>query len=957
MQPNVGTHAHLFMGKEAPIGYVAGLGRGGPTRGFTTGSDVVPLQPGEFTNALNRIQQKDPLLDGNSGGGDEEDDDESIASRSLKNVDEDEAGLLATGLVSAEDVEAAAVYDRINQRMASRTKLKANASAAVGERDPLAFAAEFADLKRKMSSVSDAEWLAIPEAAAVVKKKRRTEPDFELPMPDSVILAGLASAGTSLGSDAGAIDSFGTRYNNDISNSRATDIKQFGEAREKALDIRLSSAETSIAASGLRTSVDATGYLTGLQTSLEAAPSAGALNDIKKARALYKSIIRSNPANPAAWIAAAAVEEVANKPADARKMLKAGCKQCPASPELWLQRIRLLRNADPDAFNSVLHEAVRAVPHSIDVWRCAIDTASDASKRQKLYKRALELNPKSSTLWMAFIEEEESEERAALLLKNAIECNPDCVDFWLALARLETYENAKKLINKARASCPPTIKIWLFAARLEEAHANAVGVRAIIKKAIADLRAKSIVLQRSDWIGMAWECEASGHVLCADAIIESVLCMGHETASVQTCKKLWLQDVAFCVERRALHTARFFFKHAIAQAPSKRSLWKHFVLFEQQHGTSQTLEAAAIDAVTQHPDYTIIWLLWAKNVWQTQNDAVRAHAILSDAHAKQPDAVELVLALFKIKCALAKVDEAQALLREARDSSEPDEDVWLKSIVLERNMGNSQEALSMTMQAISLFPQNHKLHIIRSQLLESVADLSAATEALNMAIKAFPQCDTLYVLASRMEMRKSPPNTVRARSVLETGRSKNTQSAALWLKSVEFECESQNLSGAKTLLAKALQECPTDGQLLSMLIRLEARPTRHFRAVDVLKKAESDPFVNFEMAKVFWADQKVEKALLWFDRAISFNKETKCADLYLFYYIFVQNSKLPSKTELLSKLKQEFVSSNAKYGTCWLRCRKDPVNWMVGNADVFDKALLFARDALLAEPYQFAFDL
>ena len=90
---NVGTHAKEFMGKEAPVGYIPGLGRGG-AKGFVTGSDITPLEPAEFTAFQ---VQKDPLLQ------------------------EDEAGLLSSGnsFLSAEDREAIQEYERINEVMSS----------------------------------------------------------------------------------------------------------------------------------------------------------------------------------------------------------------------------------------------------------------------------------------------------------------------------------------------------------------------------------------------------------------------------------------------------------------------------------------------------------------------------------------------------------------------------------------------------------------------------------------------------------------------------------------------------------------------------------------------------------------------------------------------------------------------------------------------------------------------
>ena len=65
------------------------------------------------------------------------------------------------------------------------------------------------------------------------------------------------------------------------------------------------------------------------------------IGDIKRARMLFDSLVKSNPKHAPGWIAAACVEEHAGRMVAARKLIKAGCEHCPKSEDVWLEAARL----------------------------------------------------------------------------------------------------------------------------------------------------------------------------------------------------------------------------------------------------------------------------------------------------------------------------------------------------------------------------------------------------------------------------------------------------------------------------------------------------------------------------------------------------------------------------------------------------------------------------------------
>jgi pre-mRNA-processing factor 6 len=101
-----------------------------------------------------------------------------------------------------------------------------------------------------------------------------------------------------------------------------------------------------MANSGTATSVDPKGYLTSLDSVI--IKSDAEIGDIKRARLLFDSLIKSNPKHAPGWIAAACLEEHAGKMVAARNLIKQGCENCPKSEDVWLEAARLhVRNHIP----------------------------------------------------------------------------------------------------------------------------------------------------------------------------------------------------------------------------------------------------------------------------------------------------------------------------------------------------------------------------------------------------------------------------------------------------------------------------------------------------------------------------------------------------------------------------------------------------------------------------------
>ena len=213
----------------------------------------------------------------------------------------------------------------------------------------------------------------------------------------------------------------------------------------------------------------------------------------------------------------------------------------------------------------------------------------------------------------------------------------------------------------------------------------------------------------------------------------------------------------------------------------------------------------------------------------------------------------------------------------------------MKSAVFERQQGQIDTALETLAAAIKKYPKFAKLYMIQGQIHQDRKNYAAARASYAAGIKQCPKEVTLWILASRLE--EADGKSIKARALLDKARLANPGSDVLWAEAVGVEERSGGAAQAKTVLARGeittltfactmltgpptgLQECPTSGLLWSMTIWSEPRPTRKARSADALRKAADDPLVLCTVARLFWAERKIEKARQWFERAITANPD------------------------------------------------------------------------------------
>ncbi|KAH9933150.1 PRP1 splicing factor, N-terminal-domain-containing protein [Epithele typhae] len=898
-----------FLSMPAPASYVAGLGRG--ASGFTTRSDIGPAREGPSAEAIAEAQAK---------RGEEPD----VDPDQFQDPD-NEYGLFAGTTYEADDEEADLIYEQVDKNMDARRRARREAR----ENEELAkhraerpkIQQQFADLKRGLSAVTDEEWENIPEVGNLTRKKRKRD-ERSFVVSDSVLVGNRASTEyeTSLDAQQQANGGFETPADN----GTITNFAEMSQARDKILSLKLDQV-SGTATSGSQTSIDPKGYLTSLDSVI--IKSDAEIGDIKRARMLFDSLVKSNPKHAPGWIAAARLEEHAGRMVAARKIIKQGCEQCQKNEDVWLEAARLHNNDDAKV---ILANAVQHVGQSVRIWMAASDLEHDVKAKKRVLRKALEHIPNSVRLWKETVNLESSASDARILLSRAVEVIPQSVELWLALARLETPDNAKAVLNKARKAIPTSHEIWIAAGRLLEQVAygpektaelreKELGlVDKTIEGGVQALRRHQVLLTREQWLKEAERCENEGAPRTCEAIIKATVAMDiEEEDRLDT----WTSDAEAAEAKGNVGAARAILAYALRVFPDKRGLWRKAADLEKAHGDAVSLNAILERAVHHCPQAEVLWLMWAKEKWLA-GDVPAAREVLERAFVANSESEQIWLAAVKLEAENGELRVARELLVRARTVADTQR-IWMKSAVFERQQGQLSTALETLETAIKKYPKFAKLYMIQGQIYQQQGNIAAARASYAAGIKACPKEVNLWILASRLE--EADNKSIKARALLDKARLANPGTDTLWAEAAGVEERSGGAAQAKTVLARGLQECASSGLLWSMAIWAEPRPTRKARSADALRKANNDQWVLCSVGRLLWAERKVEKARQWFERAVAASERPSdtWGDVWAWWLKFErQHGTQEHQEEVIRKA----VAAEPRYGPTWQPIAKDISN-------------------------------
>ncbi|KAI4124504.1 MAG: hypothetical protein LQ338_004767 [Usnochroma carphineum] len=906
-----------FLSQQAPENYVAGLGRG--ATGFTTRSDLGPAREGPSEDQIKEALAKraaqlgapTPSAYGAVEKKEEEDDDERFQDP------ENEVGLFATGAYDRDDDEADRIYQDIDERMDRRRKARREAREKQEREEYEAknpkIQQQFADLKRSLGSVSDEQWQNIPEVGDLTGKNRRAKQNLRqrfYAVPDSVI----AGARNSTEFDTSVNDGAQTNGSSaDNVDGTMTNFADIGAARDKVLQVNLDKAAmgSADANSGSASTIDPKGYLTSLSKT-ELRSQGYDIGDVKRVESLLQSVIKTNSRHPPGYIALARLHELAGKPVKARDVMAQCCSLNPHSEDAWLENIRLNEGHNAKVIAAA---SVKENPQSTRLWTRATELETDPQSKKRVLRRALDLLPKSVVLWKQLVQLSQDEGEARLLLAKACSEITASIELHLALARIvETVDEARKVLNTCRRANPKNAEVWIAASRLEE-QVGSKNTANIMKRAVQSLANENAMLTREEWIEQAEKCEEEGAILTGQNIIRETLSYGLDEDDDR--KKLFMEDAQASISRGRYETARAIYAYILRLWPTSKSAWEASANLEKVHGKKEDLWNVLSKAVEAVPQADDLWIQYANEKYLS-GDVDGARIVLGKAFNQSPSE-NIYLEAINLEARNGQIDQARDLLAQARQEAGTDR-VWIKSVHFARTHDNNETALDLVTQALQLYPSQWKLWAQKGQIYSAQHLIPQAREAYATGTRACPKAVPLWILLSQLEETQAG-SVVKARSVLDRARAANPKNERLWLESVRLERRAGNLSAAKNLMARALQptECQKSGPLWAERIwHLEPRTQRKPLSLEAVKVVESDPTLFTTVARVFWAERKLEKAATWFEKAVLVDADW--GDTWAWYWKFLlMHGTEEKRGDVLEKLRL----AEPRHGEVWAGCRKE----------------------------------
>lgn len=806
-----------FLDQKPPAGYIPGIGRG--ATGFST--------RGENKNSKVPRRLADNKLKGNR----------------FKKNDRKPSEL------TSDNQEAENIYSAIDSKLANRNKVAKPLDNGMNVPN------QFADLKRSLATVTEDQWLNIPEAGDITRSNKRQRIEEQqlrktYAAPDTLI-------------------------------SNQLNLSKLTEEREKLLGKRL---DSTILENKIVEEVSAT------QTYLQELDRLAIVNNVegednlKKMRLILQSYRKSDPKKPEGWIASARLEEKSRKIKIAQNIIEQGCENCPRSEDVWLESIRL--NAiDNHVCKVLVAKGIKFIPNSLQLWLKAAELESEIFNKQRVIRKAIQELPSKEELWKLIVGFESNTEEVLKILKKAVEFVPKSIDLWTALIKLQNSVDAKLSLGTVRKILPNEPLVWILTIYTEEKFNSECTINdlvGILEGGIKELNNNGIEMPLSQWLYEAhllekeWKATKSSESLIIAAL-------GSQNSDLVTPQMLdMVISMEDCISKVVVYKTLLKFN------PAKFSLWKLLKntcekvgQLDQLYITFETLlfendEDNSI--IKQHP---ILPLMYSKEVWKFGGDIEKAKNIIERTLKILPTNVEIWLAKIKLLCQSSEFEQVEDTFHEAMEllklsSNSNLERLYYKYISFLRYRFDNKKAIELLeTEYLDKFSTCNKLYLQWGQIYCDIGEYKKCQESFSIGTKKLPNSSLLWISLARLyENILNKP--IKARSTLDIAIIKNPNQELLYLEKAQLEKRLRNESQATLLVSQGLQKFPKSSSLWVEKIRLLNTKKCSFKKTifqDALKATSNSYQVLLEIGLSFYRERQYSTSLKWLERATKGNSQ------------------------------------------------------------------------------------
>ncbi|AMD20985.1 HEL296Cp [Eremothecium sinecaudum] len=845
-----------FLDQEPPPGYIAGVGRG--ATGFATRSDL----------GVTNSRKPNRTRDGSS---------DFLAAEATKDAAEDE-------------IEAENIYSMVEERLASKKKA---ATGSKQEASQSAVGDQFVDLKRHLATLTDNDWLNIPEAGDSTRKNKRQRLEAQqqrktYAAPDSLL------------------------------SGRGVNLMKLTEERERLLGHQL---DTEFDQTLNKQQREVDDYLQQLNSEpISVTPSMDVdAQDLPKMRAILASYRKTDPTKPYSWIASARLEERARRFQVAKAIIDEGCQQCPKEEDVWLENIRL-NQSDLAYCKDLVAQAVQFNVRSERLWLKAVELEQEQFNKARVVRKALQQVPKSETFWKMAVQLESNRNAALRVLEKATDLVPTSISLWTALIKLQDLAHKRETLDKARKAVSDNEALWIITAEIEEESGTADKAQLVklLREGIELLRKGDKCLTLEEWMVHCKNIEAErSYPLTISALLEVVLAEQSADSADLLATIDGLGDDAFYTKKEAI-------AYLLSKEPSRLSIWTAFINLGRKTGKMKEIYDACDRLLFEQniiKERPVLLLIYVKEIWKRLNDVHGANKVLERGLKILPSYLDFWLAKIKLQIAMSKNQEAErtfilAINTLGIDSTTNLERLWYKYASFLRFLGKNKQAVEILNDAIAKYPACEKLRLQLSQVYVEMSLLSEAREVLTIASKEFPSRPKFWVQLAKLDEQQFQ-KTTSARSDLDLGLLKNPGSWEIYVARAQMEVRVGNKNHAILVVQEGLRKCPENPNLWCLNIQLvEKKSLRKTMFQQALKSTNNNGLVLTEIGKSFYKEGQIEKALRWFQHATE--THPKSGDAWAWYYkLLKQTDKDTAEVEALVE------EHEPKYGDLWISVSKD----------------------------------
>ncbi|CCD22731.1 U4/U6-U5 snRNP complex subunit PRP6 NDAI_0A05760 [Naumovozyma dairenensis CBS 421] len=812
-----------FLDQSPPPGYVAGVGRGATgfsTRGGKYINHKLPKRlQGNITNEI-------PIED------------------------------------TTDEEEAEEVFAGIEKKLTSK-RMHKTSNLSTTSRDPISdIPHQFADLKRSLATVSEEEWLHIPEAGDTTRRNKRNRMEEQqhrktYAAPDSLI-------------------------------SKSVDLVKLTEEREKILARKLDSGFDDLKRQTDSGSVGIIDKLESLITDVSnITPTSN--DDIKKTRLILQSYRRSEPRKPDAWLASIKLEDNARNFRLAKNLAEEGCSNCPKSVDLWLENIRL-HCADLHRCKVLVTSAIRFNPQSVALWLKGVELENEALNKYRVVRKALQEMPYSEELWKLAIKYEKDKVEGLKILERAVAFVPKSLSLWKALINIQEPAAAKVSLKKARKYLPNDADLCVLDCQLEEMSNPTLleaDLSAILHNYISHLKNNKVqLLSLKQWLEKARKLEDEEKYKLTFMTLLSVILAEYpleecvnELKSFEPCR-----------------TKLYCFKTLLINHQTDLNLWNIFIeacdLLDNKDEMYTTFDGILFYG--SHPSIIKknqdLILKYGKEICRDSQDSEKALSIFNKALYILPESSKLLSAKFKLLCTLGRFDEAEILATNILEKNSVDDPEGVEKFhyyyaSLLRYNGQNEKAIQFLSEScLPHFPKNYKFYLQLGQIYIDTKDYKTSREIYLSGTKELPDSPLLWIYLARTD-EIYLKNTIRARSELDTAILKNPTLDILLITKAQMESRLENYQQAELIVDQGLMKFPKSPGLWVERIRLLGNKRASQRKTifqDALKKTGNDHAILLEIGMSLYSESQYQASLKWFERAVRKNPRYGDSWIWLF---------------------------------------------------------------------------